>query len=339
MSTGEAQVLAERLPKAALARAGQDLLRGLGRAQPVPVTPHPHWPGVLQALAQCLGTTADRLPWAAWAARADSLQPEPASHWGFLATGRLHMTPQQVRLLLMPSPDDPAWLSALEAGLAEELPVRLHRGASGQIYLSSPEPIDLSALHPRLMEDRHLPEVLPTGAQARAWRKASQLACMLTHQWSAEQGYPDALWLWGVCGLAEDPPPDASPPGTDPQVSQFGAGAPLWIAGYQAAWSRRLQQPSPTIHWRPMPSQPVQGQDMIRCWGDHWAGCLEEMMAGAGPRATADQGSAALGLIASLQTQWRTWWPLHRERAPIWQMGLGQSPTLRDLPSMLAVPE
>ncbi|MEY3952968.1 MAG: hypothetical protein RL320_1770, partial [Pseudomonadota bacterium] len=73
----------------------------------------------MQGLAACLGQTADALPWASWAAQADGLNPDPQSHWAFLTTGHLQMTPQQVRLLPCPSPSDPDWQQALEAGLRE----------------------------------------------------------------------------------------------------------------------------------------------------------------------------------------------------------------------------
>jgi len=343
VSASEAAVLAERLPRSALARASQDLLRGLGRAQPRAGPSHPHWPGVMQALSHLLDATAEDLPWAAWAAQADGLQPQPGDHWGFLSTGRLHMTPQQVRLIPQESPRDAKWLAALESGLAEELAVTLHQGLSGQLYLSSAQPLELSALHPALLQDEHLPDVLPSGEQARAWRKASQMACMLTYAWSSEQGYPDALWLWGVCDLRpalirSDPLPAGA------------AGAPLWLEGFRRAWSEQRHQPLPRLQWRPMPSEPAPGQDMVGCWAQHWQDCLDAMARdaaqaarggardGARDRARDGARDGAPILIASLKGAFRTW-ALRPVASPVWQLGLGQPLSLRDLPALLSVPE
>jgi hypothetical protein len=324
VSASEAKVLSSRLPRTPLGRAGEDLLRGLSREEPLNGPAHPHWPGAMQALAQCLNTSPQALPWAAWSAQADGLQPQAGEHWGFLSTGRLHMTPQQVRLLLQESPTDSRWREALAGGIAEELPLQLHQGASGQLYLSSAEVIEIEAMHPSLLQEVHLPDALPTGAHARAWRKASQLACMLTHTWSSESGYPDALWLWGVSEVRQSTRPAEH--GLPPSSSSV-----LWTEGFRAAWAALHQRPAPRLEWQPLPTEPESGQDMVACWASHWQRCL------LGLSEDASRSGHPL-LISSLKTQSRLWSPSPTP-SPAWQLGLGQAPDLRSLPALLAMPE
>lgn len=327
ISASEAEVLAQRLPSSDLPRSAQLALRGLTKS-----TPHPfqaiRWPGVMQGLAACLGQTADALPWASWAAQADGLNPDPQSHWAFLTTGHLQMTPQQVRLLPCPSPSDPDWQQALEAGLREGFEcaseaLSLHRGHSGQLYLQAKPPIaplPLQSMHPALLMDHHLPDALPEGEGARIWRKASQLACMLTYDWSRDHGYPDALWLWGPCEGGQVMEPSQMKTGDD---SPDGlANAPLWLSGFHQAWSHALGRAAPRIHWRPLPSTPAPGETMVDCWAGHWSGLLSAI----------DRSSL---LIAGLKDMGCAW-ALSPTPAASWQLGLAKSPHLRDLAPLLA---
>ncbi|MFM1859489.1 MAG: hypothetical protein RL133_989 [Pseudomonadota bacterium] len=326
ISASEAEVLRQRLLNQSLSRPAQDALRGLMRAEPRR-SHAPLWPGVMQSLSECLGQKPDALPWAAWSAEADGLQPEPGEHWAFLTTGHLHMTPQQVRLLPCPAPADETWQAALEAGLREgfEIPaseqqaLRLRRGDSGQLYLCLQTPLAVEAMHPALLIDHHLPDVLPEGVHARAWRRASQLACMLTYDWSRDHGYPDTLWLWGTCGVRDNAKMLAA--------AAAPAPSPLWLAGYARAWREMRQEPEPLIHWLPLPSEPAPNQDMVACWSDHWSTCLTEIAA---------QGDALL--IAGLKAQ-ASAWAFVPTPAAAWQLGLGRAPGLHDLAQLLATTE
>ena len=333
ISASEAEVLTQRLLRGSLPRPAQDTLRGLLKSE-VHRSQGQLWPGVMQGLSRCLGLGPDALPWAAWSAQADGLQPQAGQCWAFLTTGHLHMTPQQVRLLPCASPADEAWQSALEAGLREGFEcaesdresLQLQRGRSGQLYLSLQMPLAVEAMHPGLLIDHHLPDVLPEGESALAWRRASQLACMLTYEWSRDQGYPDALWLWGACSIRQSANISTNPVDAD-------GSNPLWLAGFEQAWGEHRRQPAPQVHWRPLPSNPAPNQDMVTCWADHWSTCLSEIAATA-PESRHD-GTL---LIAGLKAQ-ACAWTFGPAPAAAWQLGMGRTPSLIDLAQLLAISE
>lgn len=328
VSASEATVLRQRLSSEALSGPAQDALRGLSRADAERVY-SPRWPGVFQALAGCLGAPPEELPWAAWAAARDGLNPEAGQTWAFLQAGHLHMTPQQVRFLECDSPNDAEWLATLQAGLCEGvgLDIALHRGHSGQLYLRVPGPFDLQALHPARLAEQHLPDVLPSGAHARDWRRASQLACMMTYAWSSERGYPDALWLWGCCTLAPERALTQTPDSAAVQVSS----EPAWLDGFRQAWQQVNRCPAPVIHWRPMPKEPALGEDMLACWTRHWSESLHQMGTGVEPK-------APRLLVAGLSAHGSVWRFTPRPAAT-WHLGLGRAPSLADLASMVACPD
>ncbi|MFM1880805.1 MAG: hypothetical protein RLZZ344_1039, partial [Pseudomonadota bacterium] len=163
-------------------------------------------PGALRAYAAALeaGGLVLRpnasIPWAAWSAIAEGLEPAPDEFWIQLLPCRLGLSAQAVGLIpLGPNGFSPIQVETM-ARRVEQWPATLVQSASGAVFLRSPQDFGVTASAPEMLGGLHLAHHPPIGHRSRAWRQMSSEIEMAFHQLAEDEEDPctaQMLWPWG----------------------------------------------------------------------------------------------------------------------------------------------
>jgi hypothetical protein len=199
----------------------------------------------------------DTLPWAAWAALADGLQPAPGDYWMQLLPCRIGLSAQAVGLIPLPSNTfTPAQVQTM-ATLVAQWPATLVQSASGAVFLRSEEPFGLAASAPEMLIGLHLAHHPPIGPRSRDWRQLSneiQMAFHLLPEADGDARLAQTPWPWGAgrlplnAHLAPHPaPPDSQQTRPSPRLAIEGLHHWLLQQGFPA--SLRWWQPEDTESW------------------------------------------------------------------------------------------
>ena len=199
----------------------------------------------------------DSLPWAAWTALADGLQPAPGDYWMQLLPCRMGLSAQAVGLIPIPSNSfTPAQVQTM-ASLVAQWPATLVQSASGAVFLRSEEPFGLAASAPEMLMGLHLAHHPPIGPRSRDWRHLSneiQMAFHMLTEGEEDAGLAQTPWPWGAGRLPLNaqaappiPPPDRQQPRPVPRLAMEGLHHWLLSQGFPA--SLRSWQPEDTDSW------------------------------------------------------------------------------------------
>jgi hypothetical protein len=215
------------------------------------VLPHEAW------LAHALGLAAapDRpradAPLAVAAMRGCGLAQEAADgHWFVLQPihvqiSRTHMLLAEPRLLRLADEEARA-LYALALPYIQESGMTLLYGGPDLWFLRADAWAGLSTASPDAVVSQSLSDWLPTGEQARAFRRLQNEVQMLWHEHPVNEARQarglqpvNSLWLWG--GAAAAAAPAAHPAAQAALGITAAAGLPSWMAAVSAP---ALRQPS-----------------------------------------------------------------------------------------------
>lgn len=228
MTADQASRLARHLParlspEVASALGLLDRLRGEDLADPWQDPDAVVQPGALRAYEAALRRLRtpgvplpqEPLPWAAWAALADGLQPAPGEYWMQLLPCRMGLSAQAVGLIPVPSNAfTPAQVQTM-ASLVAQWPATLVQSASGAVFLRSEEPFGLAASAPEMLMGLHLAHHPPIGPRCRDWRHLSNEIQMAFHLLPGAEEDPQRAqtpWPWGAGQM-----PPAGPSATEHQ--------------------------------------------------------------------------------------------------------------------------
>lgn len=278
----------------------------------------------LQASSQPWSASMQSVPWAAWAAQADGLNPEPHEHWMQLLPCRVSLTAQAVGLVpLAANAFTEAQVQCITQ-LVTSWPASLVRAPSGAVFLRARESFGLRSSAPESLTGLHLGHHLPAGPRSADWRRlVSEIEMAFFALASDAPNQAETLWPWGAGALPADkasastPPIASSPvashvsPTATPNETPSTVAAPRPVAGMLAWLSKRGAAVSVSWH---------QAED-LDTWTHAWLSAFSAI-------AEAHDKQLPWTLIATQASQARIWSslsPSHSapsHKGEVWQTAL-----------------
>ncbi|MGA1253494.1 MAG: hypothetical protein ACO3WN_06675 [Burkholderiaceae bacterium] len=216
----------------------------------------PAWLGLfeaaLRASSQPWSAGMQSVPWAAWAAQSDGLDPAPNEHWMQLLPCRVSLTAQAVGLVPLAADAFTEAQVQCMTELVASWPASLVQAPSGGIFLRAQESFGLWSSTPESLTGLHLAHHLPVGPRSADWRRlASEIEMAFFALASDAPNQAETVWPWGAGALpAVNASQSAQPIASSPVASHVSptatsnetpstVAAPQPISGMLAWLSKR----------------------------------------------------------------------------------------------------